>query len=55
VQSGEEALRWLEYSTADVVLDIRMPGMSGLNTLLELQKLLSPPKVIILSSFEPDE
>jgi two-component system NarL family response regulator len=55
-QSGEEALRQLEHSAADVVLlDIQMPGMSGFDTLLELQRLPSVPKVIILSNFEPDE
>jgi two-component system NarL family response regulator len=56
VQSGEEALKWLGHSEVDIILlDIRMPGMGGLNTLLELQKLPSVPKVIILSSLEPDE
>ena len=56
VESGEEALALLESVVADVVLlDIRMPGLSGLETLLALQKLAAPPQVIILSSFEPDE
>jgi len=56
VKSGEEALILLERCAVDVLLlDLRMPGMSGIDTLLELQKLSSPPQVIILSSFAPDE
>lgn len=56
VPSGEEALRFLEHSAVDVLLlDLHMPTMSGIETLLSLQKLSCPPRVIILSSFEPDE
>jgi DNA-binding NarL/FixJ family response regulator len=56
MQSGEEALAFLEHSSADVLLlDLHMPGMSGVETLLALQKLTYPPKIIVLSSFEPDE
>ena len=56
VQSGDEALALLESAEANLVLlDLRMPGLSGFDTLLALQKLASPPQVIILSSFEPDE
>jgi DNA-binding NarL/FixJ family response regulator len=55
-QSGEEALGLLDRLTADVVLlDLRMPGMGGLESLLELRRLGSPPQIIVLSSFEPDE
>jgi len=49
LQSGEEALAFLERCPVD------MPTMSGIETLLTLQKRSSPPQVIILSSFEPDE
>ena len=56
VQSGEEALTFLEPFTVDIVLlDLHMPGMSGIKTLLALQRLPSPPSVIVLSSLEPDE
>jgi two-component system NarL family response regulator len=56
VPSGEEALRFLERFAVDVLLlDLHMPAMSGIETLLTLQKLSCPPQVIILSSFEPDE
>ncbi len=56
VQSGEEALTFLEPFKVDIVLlDLHMPGMSGIETLLALQRLPSPPSVIVLSSLEPDE
>ncbi len=53
---AEEALALLERCPADVVLlDLRMPKMSGIEALHALRKLSSPPQVIILSSFEFDE
>jgi DNA-binding NarL/FixJ family response regulator len=56
VQSGEGALIFLERCAVDVLLlDLHMPAMSGVETLLTLQKRSCPPNVIILSSFEPDE
>ena len=56
VQSGEEALTFLARCPVDVLLlDLHMPGMSGIETLLALQRLPAPPNVIVLSSFEPDE
>ncbi len=56
VQSGEEALTFLERCSVEVLLlDLHMPGMSGIETLLASQELPCPPNVIVLSSFEPDE
>src|SRR5450631_161914 len=56
VPSGEEALRFLAGRAVDVLLlDLHMPTMSGVETLHTLQRLSCPPRVIILSSFEPDE
>jgi len=56
VQSGEEALTFLARCPVDVLLlDLHMPGMSGIEILLALQRLPAPPNVIVLSSFEPDE
>ncbi len=56
VSSGEEALILLERSRVELLLlDLHMPGMSGIETLLALRKLASPPRAIVLSSFEPDE
>jgi DNA-binding NarL/FixJ family response regulator len=56
VSSGEEALIFLEGCAIDVLLlDLHMPGLGGIGTLLALRKLPCPPQAIILSSFEPDE
>jgi DNA-binding NarL/FixJ family response regulator len=56
VSSGEEALPLIERHHVQVLLlDLRMPGMSGVDTLLALRKLARRPKTIVLSSFEPDE
>jgi two-component system, NarL family, response regulator len=53
---AEEAVGLLSHTPADVVLlDLRMPKMSGIEVLPILRKLASPPQVIILSSFEFDE
>ena len=49
--SGEEALAALSKSDYDVtLLDIRMPGMSGLDTLREIRKIEDPPEVIMLTA-----
>jgi DNA-binding NtrC family response regulator len=49
--SGEEALDALAKSDFDVVLlDIRMPGLSGLDTLREVRKLEDAPEVIMLTA-----
>ena len=49
--SGEEALDALAKSDFDVVLlDIRMPGLSGLDALREIRKLEDPPEVIMLTA-----
>jgi DNA-binding NtrC family response regulator len=49
--SGEEALAALARSDYDVMLlDIRMPGLSGLDTLREIRKLEDAPEVIMLTA-----
>src|SRR2546423_10723355 len=49
--SGEEALAALAKSDYDVVLlDIRMPGLSGLDTLREIRKVDDAPEVIMLTA-----
>jgi DNA-binding NarL/FixJ family response regulator len=53
--NGAEALILLQHSPADVVLlDLHMPGMSGVETLQAVQRLPSPPRIVVLSSFESD-
>jgi DNA-binding NtrC family response regulator len=49
--SGEEALQAIARSDFDVMLlDIRMPGLSGLDTLREARKLEDAPEVIMLTA-----
>src|SRR5437870_10254030 len=48
--SGQAALDELQKTDYDVVLlDIQMPGLSGLDTLSEIRKLADAPEVIILT------
>jgi len=54
--SGEEALEMLRGRPADLLLlDLRMPGMSGIDTLHALKRAKISVRVIILTSFETDE
>jgi DNA-binding NarL/FixJ family response regulator len=53
---GEEALQVLGAQSADIVLlDLRMPGMSGIDTLLALKANRIHVRSIVLTSFETDE
>ena len=48
--SGDEAIRRLEAQSVDViVLDLKMPGMDGLSTLKEIQKLGLFTQTLILT------
>jgi two-component system NarL family response regulator len=54
--SGDEALTTLQNYVADIVLlDLRMPGMTGIEVLQALQKMPSAPRMIVLTSYETDE
>jgi len=54
--SGEEAMEMLRVKAADLLLlDLRMPGMSGIDTLHALKRARINIRVIILTSFETDE
>jgi two-component system, NarL family, response regulator len=56
LHGGREALDFLSNEAADVMLlDLRMPNMDGIDTLRALRKMVSPPRVVILSNFEFDE
>lgn len=50
VPSGEEALKRLASAPVDVViLDVRMPGLSGIETLKEINKRFRDTAVIMLT------
>lgn len=54
--SGEEAIEILKRIPADVILlDLRMPAINGIDLLNILNDDPSPPKAIILSSYELEE
>lgn len=52
VTSGEQALRFLEKKQPDLILlDVCMPGMDGMETLREINKLPNPTwKVLFLTA-----
>jgi len=53
---GLEALRYVDEVRPDVVLmDIRMPRMSGLGATRALNERPAPPHVIVLTTFDADE
>lgn len=48
--SGEGALEWLKHGSYDVVvLDVKMTGMDGIETLKEIKKLYPSIEVIMLT------
>jgi DNA-binding NarL/FixJ family response regulator len=54
--SAEEALEILKSSAVDVMLlDIRMPSVSGIDLLNLIKNADNPPLVLILSSYEYEE
>ena len=52
VRSGELFLKWLESSNTDLVfLDIRMPGISGIEASRQALKLYPDLKIIVLTMY----
>jgi DNA-binding NarL/FixJ family response regulator len=53
---GFEAIALARTSAPDVVLmDIRMPGLDGLSATERLQRTPSPPRVVVLTTFDQNE
>ncbi|MDR2462238.1 MAG: response regulator transcription factor [Verrucomicrobiales bacterium] len=56
VSSGEEALRRIPRQPPDVVLmDIKLPGISGIECVAELKKTLPALDIIMLTIYQDDE
>ena len=54
--TGEEALQLIDREQPDVLLlDLRMPGMTGIELLKAIRTKPVPPKAIVLTSYESDE
>lgn len=53
---GEQALAFMETAPVDVVLmDIRMPGMDGIEATRRIVASNSPANVLVLTTFDDDE
>lgn len=53
---GPEAIDVIQRELPDVVLlDIRMPGHSGLDVLADIREMPAPPVVAILTTFDSDD
>lgn len=49
---GKEALQWVQKQAIDVVtLDLKMPGMSGIQVLREIKKFKEGMEVIIITAY----
>jgi two-component system, NarL family, response regulator len=54
--NGQEAFALIEQHHPQVVLlDIRMPGMNGIQILEALRLMSNAPRVVVLTNFETDE
>jgi|KBSMisStandDraft_5_1062788.scaffolds.fasta_scaffold655980_2 two-component system NarL family response regulator len=54
--TGEEALQLIDDEQPDVLLlDLRMPGMTGIELLKAIRGKPSAPKALVLTSYESDE
>jgi len=54
--NGAEAMAFLQTHAVDVLLlDLRMPEMSGIDVLIALKRLSLTPRTIVLTTYEMDE
>jgi two-component system, NtrC family, response regulator HydG len=53
---GQKALAAAARSAFDIIfIDFKMPGMSGVETFLELKKLTPAPLVVLMTAYTTDE
>ncbi|MFZ3046204.1 MAG: response regulator [Desulfatirhabdiaceae bacterium] len=56
VENGEDALTaYSQFKPDIVILDIRMPGMSGIEVLKKMRKLDNKPSIIMASAYGDSE
>ncbi|HYK35593.1 response regulator [Alloacidobacterium sp.] len=56
VPDGNQTISTLVKKQVDILLlDLRMPALNGIETLRALKQLKSPPRVIVLTSYESDD
>jgi DNA-binding NarL/FixJ family response regulator len=56
MNNGREVLEYLRYSPVEIVLtDIQMPGMGGIELIMELRRLYPEVKVLMLTMLEDTE
>jgi DNA-binding NarL/FixJ family response regulator len=54
--SGDDAIRQFQAHRPDVILmDLRMPGMDGVETIREIRRQSPEARIIILTTFDGDE
>jgi DNA-binding NarL/FixJ family response regulator len=55
-ENGHDAIHFLKRQSVDVVLmDIGLPGLSGIETTSEIMRQSSDPRIIILSMYEDED
>ncbi len=54
--SGKEAIEWVENDPPDIILmDVRMPGMDGVEATREILKINNKIKIMMLTTYDDDE
>ena len=55
-ETGSEAVELSQSQTPDVVLmDLRMPGLDGIEATRRITRAVAPPAVVVLTMFDDDD